>query len=239
MRIPAPSHERSGTLSRSPLVALLTILALAAAGCEGRGGREGPEAGAPSGALVPPSAHGTSADPYLAAILKERRLKDDFFRGSPESPVPAAERARFSPLDYYPVDPTWRLELTIEPYAHPQTFTLVTNLGEKRVYRREGQVRFTRDGVPVSLQLYREIEGAGESPTLWVPFTDAGAGRETYPAGRYMDVEPSADARVVLDFNRAYNPYCAYGWAYSCPMAPPENRLKIAVRAGERGYPKM
>jgi len=128
------------------------------------------------------------------------------------------------------------MTLPVEVYAKPQTFELVTNLGERRVFRREGHVRFERAGETVDLQLYREIEPSGPSATFWVPFSDGGAGHETYPAGRYLDIVPNPDGTVTLDFNRAYNPYCAYGWAYSCPMAPPENRLKIAVRAGERGY---
>lgn len=195
-----------------------------------------PRSAAPPAPLTPPAAHASGADPYASSIQEERRQKDEFFRASPESPVPASERATFLPLDYYPVDSSWRMTLPVEPYAKPQTFELVTNLGERRVFRREGQVRFGRDGEALSLQLYRELEGGRESATFWVPFTDAGAGRETYPAGRYLDVTPNSDGSVTLDFNRAYNPYCAYGWAFSCPMAPPENRLKIAVRAGERGY---
>lgn len=219
------------------------LLLAAALGCGGRGaepGGSGPSTPAPPGlppaSFTPPSAHAPSGNSYIAAIEDERRRKDAFFRASAQSPVPAHERARFPPLDYYPVDPSWRLTLRVEPYAEPQAFELVTNMGERRVFRREGQVRFTRDGAPVSLQLYREIESGGDSATLWVPFTDAGAGRQTYPAGRYLDTEAGADGTVVLDFNRAYNPYCAYGWAYSCPMTPPENRLKIAVPAGERGF---
>lgn len=190
----------------------------------------------PPAVFTPPAAHATGGDSYVAAIEEERRGKDEYFRSSPESPVPSAERGTFRPLDYYPVDPSWRMTLRVEPYPRMQTFELVTNLGERRVFRREGQVRFTREGVEASLQLYRELEASGESPSFWVPFIDAGAGRETYPAGRYMDVTPNPDGSVTLDFNRAYNPYCAYGWAFSCPMAPLENRLKIAVRAGERGY---
>lgn len=238
---------------------LLLVVAMAALGCRDGGeepppssvpdgaarsaarpshptGSGAPRSGGPDPAFMPPPAHAPGGDPYVAAVQEERRQKDEYFRVSPESPVPAVDRGHFPPLDYYPVDPSWRITLALEPYPKPQTFELVTNLGERRVFRREAQVRFTRDGSAVSLQLYREIEPSGESATLWVPFTDAAAGRETYPAGRYMDVTPDADGRVTLDFNRAYNPYCAYGWAFSCPMAPPENRMKIAVPAGERGF---
>src|SRR5262249_11904400 len=118
---------------------------------------------APPSRPTPPAAHASGADPYASSIQEERRQKDEFFRASPESPVPASERATFLPLDYYPVDSSWRMTLPVEPYAKPQTFELVTNLGERRVFRREGQVRFGRDGEAPSLQLYRELEGGRES----------------------------------------------------------------------------
>jgi len=241
------SKARVSRAIRAATAAAAGLLVVMGSGCGDRPGAPGATAptvsapapsSAPPASFTPPPSHGTAAgaDPYAAVVEEERRRKDAFFRGSPDSPVPAAQRASFPPLEYYSVDPAWRMTLAVEPFKSPQTFELVTNLGERRVFRREGQVRFTREGTPASLQLYREIEDSGEAATLWVPFTDSGAGRETYPAGRYMDVTPNDDGTVTLDFNRAYNPYCAYGWAFSCPMAPPENRLKIAVRAGEKGF---
>jgi hypothetical protein len=130
---------------------------------------------------MPPSAHTPGGDPYVSGIVEERRRKDDYFRASPESPVPRAERASFPPLDYYPVDPSWRMTLPVEVYAKPQTFELVTNLGERRVFRREGHVRFERTGQTVDLQLYREIEPAGPSATLWVPSPTRAQGAKPIP----------------------------------------------------------
>ncbi len=102
--------------------------------------------------------------------------------------------------------------------------------------RREGHVEFMRDGVLVKLALFHILDDPVPENSLWLGFADAGSGKETYPGGRYIDTELRSDGTVLLDFNYAYNPYCAYGYAFSCPLAPSENRLKVPVRAGEKGF---
>lgn len=175
---------------------------------------------------------------YAVGILDARRAKDAEFRTAQASPVPSEQRASFHGLDYYPVDPSWRLVLPLEPDRTSRPMTVTTNLGERRKLRRQGSVRFERDGRTVSLGLYRFLDDASPDNALWLAFVDGSAGSETYPGGRFLDTELGPDGRVVLDFNLAYNPYCAYGWAYSCPAAPPENHLAIPIRAGERGFKK-
>ena len=107
-----------------------------------------------------------------------------------------------------------------------------TTTGEVRAYRRSGKVSFEVDGEPATLTLYTTPHGNG----WFVPFRDATSGTETYGAGRYLDLERTGDGSVMLDFNLAYNPYCAYDQRYSCPLPPVENWLQVPIRAGERNY---
>ena len=107
-----------------------------------------------------------------------------------------------------------------------------TSDGATQVYRRAGRVRVVVGGQEAPLTLFAPQAGHG----LFLPFRDATAGRETYGAGRYLDVAPPVDGRVVLDFNYAYNPYCAYNEHWSCPLPPVENWLRVPIRAGERRF---
>jgi hypothetical protein len=169
-------------------------------------------------------------------VEEKRRWKDDHFRSAPDSPVPKEFRAALEPLDYYPVDPSWRVVRPLVADPSPEILTFISNMGEKRRIQRIGHVEFERDGAKVRVHVYRIADDPTPERAVWIPFADATAGKETYPAGRYIDSELGPDGTVVLDFNLAYNPFCAYGWSFSCPLAPAENRLKIPVRAGERGY---
>ena len=267
MRAARPSSVFFPTAGIAAALAFVVILSAAACGGGGEAGRpkdargeagesgsrgSGPATGpggspspgiAAHGGSVPgaaPGAGGASpADPaaYAEEVLAHRRWKDALFKSSSKSPAPARFRAHLAPLEYYPVDPSWRLRLPVIRYPRPDTFRLITNTGEARAISRVGRVEFGRDGMDLKLQLYREVDEDLPPEKVWVPFIDAGSGRETYPAGRYLDGELMADGTVLLDFNLAYNPYCAYGWnGYSCPLAPRENRLPIAVRAGEKGF---
>ncbi len=109
---------------------------------------------------------------------------------------------------------------------------MTTSTGGMAVYTRWAKVRFEMDGAPAELTVYRDV-GSGD---LFLPFQDANAGGETYGAGRYIEVHQFEDGRLLVDFNYAYNPYCAYNEQWSCPIPPPENRLRVAIRAGEMTY---
>lgn len=172
---------------------------------------------------------------YEAAVEQFRADKDGFFRSSDASPIPAAERADFTALPYFPVDPALRFEgLTLEPYTgdQPAKFAMLTSDGQLRPAERAGVFRFPLDGADRTLTAYT-FEG-GEIGDLFVPFADATSGTETYGAGRYLDLEPDEDATYALDFNLAYHPSCVYDPRYSCPLPPAENRLPVRVEAGER-----
>jgi uncharacterized protein (DUF1684 family) len=166
-----------------------------------------------------------------------RLAKDEYFRRSPRSPLPPDQQPDFIGLAYFAPDISYRLEgLRLTPLSHPETlpFAIDTSDHRPRTARRLGRLEFTLGGRDLALTAYRVGEGEPESPSLFIPFRDETNGRETYGAGRYLDVTPESDRTYVIDFNDAYNPYCAYSKAYSCALPPDENRLPVAIEAGER-----
>ena len=163
-----------------------------------------------------------------------RAAKDRFFKEHPQSPLTDEQRDSFTGLRYFPDQPALRLALPVEPFTEDAAIELQTSTGDTRAYRRLGRLRFTVEGQEARLTLF-----ADEAGGLFLPFADALAGQETYGAGRYLEPEQLGDSRVLLDFNLAYNPYCAYNDAWSCPLTPPENRLRVAIRAGERLFHKV
>lgn len=158
--------------------------------------------------------------------------RDALFR-SEASPLPEPARADFEGLPYFPYDTTLVFAVALEPDLAGDTTYLSTTAGPPRPYVRYGQFAFPVDGRTRRLGVYKAAYPTPVSP-LFVPFLDATSGRESYAAGRYLEFRERPDGRYVLDFNRAYQPYCAYDTRFSCPLPPAENRLAFAVRAGER-----
>jgi uncharacterized protein (DUF1684 family) len=172
---------------------------------------------------------------YVGAVEDERARKDDWFRSSSDSPLSHDARHDFEGLPYFAADPALRFEdLTLEPYDgdEPTTFQIPTSDAQLRPAHRAGTFTFELEGAPRKLTAY-VLDGEG-SESLFVPFLDATSGRETYGAGRHLELEPELDGTYALDFNLAYHPYCVYNDDYSCPLTPPENRLPIRIEAGER-----
>lgn len=159
-----------------------------------------------------------------------RQQKDFYFKNSPYSPLPPGLQDRFTGLNYFAPDPALAFEITPEPFIDQANVRLQTTTGEVRSYLRWGRVSFTVEGQQAQLTLYY----TPGQPAFFVPFRDSTNGDETYDAGRYVEVERLPDGKVRLDFNLAYNPFCAYSAQWSCPIPPAENRLSIAIRAGEK-----
>jgi uncharacterized protein (DUF1684 family) len=159
-----------------------------------------------------------------------RAEKDDFFRHSPDSPLTHQQRGGFGGLRYFPESADLRLTVDVEPFPMPETIRMQTSTGDVRDYARFGRFRFEVDGRPAELTIYRNELG------FFLPFADSLAGSETYGAGRYLEPEELPDGRFQIDFNLAYNPYCAYNENWSCPITPAENRLKVPIRAGEMTF---
>lgn len=162
------------------------------------------------------------------ALTLFRRDKDEFFKSSPQSPLTPAQQAAFDGLRYYEYNPALDLIVTVEPVEGAHEITIETTTGETRRYTRYGRFSFTVEGQQVALTIYEAPYG------YFLPFVDANAGTETYPAGRYLEPEEIGQDRFHVDFNLAYNPFCAYGEGWSCPITPAENRLPVAIRAGEK-----
>ena len=176
---------------------------------------------------------------YVAEVEHGRAAKDAYFKSSASSPIPHEARHDFGGLPYFPVDPSRRFEgLPLEPYVGPEpsAFQIPTSDGQLRPAHRAGSLSFELDGSPGRLTAY--VLDGGDPDSLFVPFLDATSGRETYGAGRYMDLEAGPDGTYDLDFNLAYHPYCVYADAFSCPLTPGENRLPVRIEAGERLAPE-
>ena len=189
------------------------------------------------GGSVPGEVIAPSSPPkeWPTELEAERRNKDRFFREDPTSPLPDARKGAFSGLEYFPPDPAWYFHGRLTPVTHPTTFPIAGSTGEKRVAEHWAIFTFLAEGRPHTLQVYRLFEPGEPEGHPFLPFLDATTGRETYPAGRYVEPDFDGSGNVTVDFNRAYYPWCAYGKTYDCPLVPAENRLDIAVRAGERG----
>ena len=172
--------------------------------------------------------------PFAMKLEDFRADKDAFFKEHPQSPLTPEQRARFSALDYFPENEELVVEAVLEAGVdRDETVTMETTAGGEQVYRRAGKVGFEVDGEPVEITLY----ASDRQWELFAPFRDATSGKETYGAGRYLEVEPPGeDGRVVVDFNLAYNPYCAYNPNWVCPIPPGENWLPVPIRAGEKAF---
>ena len=161
-----------------------------------------------------------------------RDARRRLFASHPQSPIPAADRGDYEGPFVFDYDPAWRLLADVTP-AEPQRFELPSSDGATMAFTRFGVAQAGE----VSLELYW-LDGYGGG--LFVPFADATSGDETYGAGRYvLDTVKGADlgtedGRLVLDLNFAYQPSCSYDPRWTCPLAPPANRLAMPVRAGER-----
>ena len=170
---------------------------------------------------------------YTATIAAIRAAKDESFKSDPESPVPADKKASLLPLAYYPIDESYAVPATLEPSADRSQIQVPTSIGKIRNLERIGTLKFSIQGKPLRLTAFRDLESRDMS-RLFVPFADQTSGPETYPAGRYMELDPTPTGIYLVDFNIAYHPYCYYSPEYDCPFPPKENRLDLPIRAGER-----
>jgi uncharacterized protein (DUF1684 family) len=179
-----------------------------------------------------------ASDDPEAAWRRWREVRDELFRSHPQSPLPPERRDAFRGLEYFDYDPALRALARVAP-AEPQVRSVQASAHETVVFRRFATAELELGGAAQSLDLYwLEAYGGG----VFLPVADTTGGNETYGGGRYLlDTVKGADLggdgdRLVLDFNFAFNPSCAYDPRWVCPLAPPGNRLGIPLRAGERTY---
>jgi uncharacterized protein (DUF1684 family) len=170
---------------------------------------------------------------YPAKIAAIRAAKDESFKSDPDSPIPADKKATLLPLAYFPIDENYAVPATLEPSAERTRIQVPTSIGKTRDIERVGTLRFTLKGQQLRLTAFLEVEDP-RANRLFVPFSDLTSGAETYPAGRYMELDPTPTGIYLVDFNIAYHPYCYYSPEYDCPFPPKENRLEVPIRAGEK-----
>lgn len=167
----------------------------------------------------------------MATRLDRFRERKDALFASDESPLDPEQRTRFTRLAYFPENAALDLTLPLDTATAGTEVVLDTTDGDRRPFKRAGTVEFAVDGQPVRLTVLRGGRGH-----LFLPFRDATAGTETYEVGRYLDLQARPDGRISIDFNYAYNPYCAYGEGWSCPIPPEENRIDVPIAAGEKSF---
>ena len=197
---------------RYAVLGVLLVSAIGAAGCT--------------------SSPGPPDDSSYVQTIESWRANRDKVWSETTDPIPVEKRSQFLPLRYFPPDPSYAVPAELKLSDSRPVVELPTSTGELRRMQIVGTLEFTLNGQKLSLGA---LSPAGEPiRSLFVPFADLTTKQETYAAGRYLDIEPTATGIYTIDFNYAYNPTCAYNNAYSCPYPPPSNRLQIAVRAGEK-----
>jgi uncharacterized protein (DUF1684 family) len=172
---------------------------------------------------------------YVAELLQFRAEKDSFLQSSARSPIKKKDRGAFRHLKYYGINPGFVVEATLHRNQSPPHLRITTTKGERRDAVNFGELEFALRGRRFRLSAFKFTDRRSEGD-LFVPFTDSTTGHETYGAGRYLDLVENETGMYILDFNKAYNPYCAYNEEYSCPIPPRENRLSTAITVGEKIY---
>ncbi len=178
-----------------------------------------------------------SSEGYLEEIKRYREEKDKLMvtEGNPL----ADNASTFTGLKYFEANPDYRISASLTPIKNRNVVRLSTNDGLEKRYLEYAYAEFAIDGTKCKLLILELMEPDPNRGTLFLAFADQTSARETYGAGRYLDVKKvPGSSSMLLDFNKAYNPYCAYADHYSCPFPPKENLLDVAIRAGEKIYPK-
>jgi uncharacterized protein (DUF1684 family) len=171
---------------------------------------------------------------WKRALLRSRVQKDEFMRSGRDSPFTRSGQRDFRGLKYFEPDPAFRFPTKLQRNPTEASVMMTTSKGTRQLFNKEGRFDLVIEGQQVRLQAYQSAER--EDRSIFVPFRDATSGKETYGAARYLDMDVQHDDNYLVDFNYAYNPYCAYSEGYVCPLPPAENWLRVAIHAGEKKY---
>jgi len=175
---------------------------------------------------------------FQLKFKKHVNEKNDYFKNGEHSPMLDTDKTDFLGLHYYEYNPNFRFESQIFKYEVPDTFIIYgTRKNDERPSLKYGYVEFTLNNQNYQLQIYKIIRTDPKyQHYLFLGFTDETSNNETYGGGRYIDLEENEDNYYTIDFNYAYNPYCAYNPKYSCAIPPKENHLEVAIEAGEKKW---
>lgn len=174
-------------------------------------------------------------DDYKASILEFQNELNEEFKNPDESPLSKKEQKAFKGHEYYPINEKYHVIAKFEKLPPQSFFQMKTTANSIKEYDVYGVATFTLDGKEYQLNIYQSHQLRTQEKYkdyLFLPFTDQTNGKETYGGGRYMDLKIPSGDKIELDFNKAYNPFCAYATGYACPIPPKENDLNIAVKAG-------
>jgi len=180
--------------------------------------------------MVPP-------EQWKEYLEKNRKAKDDYFAQHQQSPIPINERENFERLNYFTPNPKFYFELDIHEHNKKETIQIQDSKDNMRTLIRWGEFIFKIDSKEYKLQVYKSDPNEKH---FFVPFRDENSGKETYGAGKYLDLDEENNktptGKWILDSNVSYNPFCAYNENYACPFVPTENWMKVSILAGEKKY---
>lgn len=180
---------------------------------------------------------GESPKDYAATILKEREEKQLFMKNDNSSPFNMDSSIKFTALNYFAPDLKYKVNANLTSIEHKKVVVLPTSDGVEKKYLEYAHAEFKLEGKENKLLILEVMDAGRYRGTLFLAFADDTSAEETYGAGRYLDLKKTPGATsLTIDFNKAYNPYCAYSDNFSCPFPPKENVLTIAIKAGEKKY---
>jgi len=174
----------------------------------------------------------TGSKGYIEKLQSERKEKNEMLKHSADSPLTTAQKQHFDSLAYYQIDPDYNITADYNPLAAPQHIDITTSDGERQAYLKVGYAHFVLGGKQQKLTVLDPLDNTQDY--LFIPFYDETSTRSTYGGGRYLEAELAGSNKIRLDFNTAYNPYCAYNHEYRCPLPPSENQIDVPVEAGEK-----
>jgi len=190
------------------------------------------------------SCNKTVKDDYLKKIEDYQFEMNLNFHDEIKSPLTKEDLKTFKKLEFYPIHKKYRVIAKLEKTVNAPVFEMTTTKDRKPLYIKYGTITFTLDGKEQQIPIYQNKD-LDRDPQyidyLFLPFTDKTSGKDSYGGGRYLDVlttDEKPDGTIVLDFNKAYNPYCAYSERYSCPLTPKEKTLSVEILAGVKAYKK-
>ena len=178
-----------------------------------------------------------SPEDYLEKIEKERERQFKFIRFNVDSPLTDEQKAGFTSLTFYEVNPDYKVKARLIPIENKKVREVPLTDGSKERYIEHSYAEFELGGKTNKLLLLQSVKET-DMRNFFLAFADETSGRETYGGGRYLNVRQDGKNSITIDFNLAYNPYCAYNPDFACPLPPKENLLTIPIEAGEKNYSK-
>jgi uncharacterized protein (DUF1684 family) len=180
----------------------------------------------------------TFSQQEVTAEAFQKNLNEEF-ADAEKSPLTEEDRTTFKGLDFFPIDANFKVEATFTKSKNEKSFEMKTTTDRKPMYVKYGEISFKVNGEIFKLNIYQNLElmkRKGFKNHLFLPFSDLTSGNESYIGGRYIDLEIPKGKTMTIDFNQAYNPYCAYNYKYSCPLVPLENDLATHIKAGVKKF---